>query len=177
MSSGNRQKIFNRVLLVSILVVVIVVTAYAFSRSTTVALPDYLNRCMPANGPFVYQSETQLVLNISGADVPVPAGIGINGSCLRPLSTVDRTGVIHIISDVDRNYTLGDFFLIWGNSGGPVYATFNQNQIFNYKADGVTHTISMDVDGSADDSFQNYVFHRNVGISTHNLIIIAITYI
>jgi len=159
--SRKRQKVFNRVVLAVVLVVFIVITAYAFTRSTTVSLPLYLNRCIPPAGPYAYQSSPQLLLNISGVDYTIPAGIGINGSCLRPLDTVDATGVIHIVTDVDRNYTLGDFFLVWGNTFGVNFATFNQNQVLTYRADGSTHTISMIVNGSPNYSFQNYVFPRN----------------
>ncbi len=165
---------FNRILLVSILVVVIVVTAYVFTKPAPVNLPDYLNRCIPGSGPYAYQSAPQLLLNISRVDYTIPAGIGINGSCLRPLSTVDATGVVHIVTDVDRNYTLGDFFLIWGNSRGPDFATFNQNQIFNYKVEG-SHTLSMIVNGQPNYSFQNYVFLRNATFR-HNPDLISITF-
>ena len=56
----------------------------------------------------------------------VPAGIGIpgpqqvvdgfveGGKCLYWLHTHDSTGVVHIESPVQRVYTLGQFFDVWG---------------------------------------------------------------
>jgi hypothetical protein len=173
-SDQRRQYYFNRLLLVGLLIVVIVVTAYAFSRPTTVTLPAYLDRCIPGGATLAYKSTPELLLNISGVDYPIPAGIGIVGTCLRPLSTVDTAGLIHIATDVDRDYTLGDFFLVWGNTYGPSFATFNSNQVLSYKAGG-SHTLSMIVDGRADNSFENYVFPRGANITT-NPDIIAITY-
>src|SRR5712692_9463229 len=162
----SRQKMFNRIVLVAILVVTVAITAYAFTRSTSVPLPPYLDRCIPLTGSYVYRSTPQLLLNISGIDQTVPANIGVAGSCIRPIFTLSATGVIHIVTDQDRNYTLGDFFLVWGNSYGPDFAKFNQNQIFSNPT-GNGHSLAMDVCIGSPPScvpnhdFQNYVFPRN----------------
>jgi hypothetical protein len=48
--------------------------------------------------------------------VTVPADIGINYEerFISPLHTHDRTGVIHVESDEVRDFTLGQFFDVWG---------------------------------------------------------------
>lgn len=48
--------------------------------------------------------------------VTVPADIGINYDerFISPLHTHDRTGVIHVESDEVRDFTLGQFFDVWG---------------------------------------------------------------
>ena len=48
--------------------------------------------------------------------VTVPADIGINYAerFISPLHTHDRTGVIHVESDEVRDFTLGEFFDVWG---------------------------------------------------------------
>jgi len=51
----------------------------------------------------------------------IPANIGFSSDCARPLHTHDDTGTIHVETDVNQNYTIADFFLIWGkifNSSG-----------------------------------------------------------
>jgi hypothetical protein len=55
-----------------------------------------------------------LILN--GAQVAVPADIGINYAArfISPIHTHDETGVIHVESDEVRDFTLGEFFDIWG---------------------------------------------------------------
>jgi len=42
--------------------------------------------------------------------------LGFN--CAEPLHTHDDSGQIHVESDTNRLYSVGDFFLIWGKSFG-----------------------------------------------------------
>jgi hypothetical protein len=75
-----------------------------------------------------YHIHGHLAVYIGGAARKVPAGIGIpgpqevqdgfvlGGKCLYWLHTHDATGIIHIESPVERVYTLGDFFDIWGRT-------------------------------------------------------------
>jgi hypothetical protein len=53
---------------------------------------------------------------IDGAAVSVPADIGINRSAgfISPIHTHDATGIIHVESPVVRDFTLGEFFDVWG---------------------------------------------------------------
>jgi hypothetical protein len=57
-----------------------------------------------------------LDLLIDGKPVIVPSGIGINqiARFISPLHTHDTNGVIHIESDQVRDFTLGQFFDVWG---------------------------------------------------------------
>jgi hypothetical protein len=71
---------------------------------------------------------------VNGAPRQVPAAIGIpgaqatntpsgpfiaSGTCFYWLHTHAPDGIIHIESPVQRTYTLGDFFDIWGQPLGP----------------------------------------------------------
>ena len=170
----KRQQTFNRIVLVAILVILVAVTAYAFTRPTSVALPGYLDRCVPLTGTFAYHSVPQLRITIFRQNLTIPANIGIQVNCVRPIHTFTPTGTIHIDTDVDRNYTLGDFFLVWGNTFGTQYATFNQNQIFNFRTDS-THTLTMNVNNQTNTDFQNLVFPKNSN-STSNPFQITIVY-
>jgi hypothetical protein len=51
-----------------------------------------------------------------GAPVAVPAYIGIPeiARCIYWLHTHTPDGIIHIEAPVDRSFTLGDFFAVWG---------------------------------------------------------------
>ncbi|HQU07712.1 MAG TPA: hypothetical protein PK539_01480 [Candidatus Paceibacterota bacterium] len=55
-------------------------------------------------------------ISINGNTVTVPAGIGINqiGGFISPVHTHDTSGIIHVESNVTRDYTLGEFFDVWG---------------------------------------------------------------
>ncbi len=82
-------------------------------------------RCQTSE-QLVYHIHVHLSLFLSGTQVAVPRGIGITpprrvqrhfvvgGGCFYWLHTHDSTGIIHIESPLQKTYTLGDFFAIWG---------------------------------------------------------------
>jgi hypothetical protein len=49
-----------------------------------------------------------------GLLVPVAPNIGIHKPAYSSLHTHDQTGVLHMESDVPHNFTIGNFFAIWG---------------------------------------------------------------
>lgn len=157
--------------IVGILIVVLVVGVYALvinSPHPKVSLPSYLDKCVVLELPG-YHSHPNLTIIISGYNYPIPAGLGIQGSCLKPLHVHEEPGVIHIEPDENRTFTLSDFFLTWGNwANNPTFATFNSTQIFSYKAGpGTNHLLSMTVNGSPDTTFQNHQFpHKAASTST-----------
>ncbi len=171
------QKNFNMVLLATVLVVIVVITAYAFTRQISVDLPPYLNRCLPLNGSYVYRSIPVLAINITGVPQQIPSNIGVDGNCFRPIFTLAPTGAIHIVTDVNRDYTLGDFFLIWGNTYGVSFSIFNRFQIFDYKTNQ-NHNLTMFINHrgqiSPDTSFENYVLPRDANDT--NIFLIGIDY-
>jgi hypothetical protein len=74
----------------------------------------------------LFHIHAHLAVYVDGIQEIIPAGIGIGtplefedgfvvgGSCFSWLHTHDETGVIHIESPIQRVYTLGNFFDIWG---------------------------------------------------------------
>ncbi|HEX3460046.1 MAG TPA: hypothetical protein VHT49_04005 [Acidimicrobiales bacterium] len=84
----------------------------------------------------VFHIHAHLAVYVDGALKLLPPGVGIgpplqfqqtsagpfvvSGTCFSWLHTHDSSGVIHIESPVQRIYTLGDFFDIWGQ---PLSAT------------------------------------------------------
>ena len=57
-----------------------------------------------------------LDININGKVVAVPAEIGIdaNGKFIAPIHVHDTSGIIHVESPTIQDFTLGQFFDIWG---------------------------------------------------------------
>jgi hypothetical protein len=49
-----------------------------------------------------------------GLLIPVAPNIGIHKPAYSSIHTHDQTGVIHMESDVPHDFTIGDFFYIWG---------------------------------------------------------------
>jgi hypothetical protein len=85
--------------------------------------------------PIIMHIHPQLSLLVNGTSVTVPAQIGIdpslwkdhsldnfgmqsmpemNMSGMAPLHTHDNSGIVHVESTVNRNYTLEEFLNIWG---------------------------------------------------------------
>lgn len=85
--------------------------------------------------PIIMHIHPQLSILVNGTSSSVPAQIGIdpamwkdhyldrfgmqsmpemNMSAMAPLHTHDSSGIIHVESTVNRNYTLGEFLDIWG---------------------------------------------------------------
>ena len=83
----------------------------------------------------IYHVHTHLTIFVNGVARLIPQGIGVTaprrsqqtpeglfvtgGTCFYWLHTHAADGIIHIESPVQRGYTLGDFFDIWGQSLGP----------------------------------------------------------
>jgi hypothetical protein len=132
----SRQNRLRALLAVAVLVAVALVTVAVISlaggRTTaqpvrgmaTGAVVDGI-ACQTSE-QVAYHIHTHLTIYVSGVRQVVPAGVGIpgpqqvvngfveGGKCLYWLHTHDTTGVIHIESPVQRAYTLGQFFDVWG---------------------------------------------------------------
>ena len=88
----------------------------------------------------LFHIHAHLAIYAGGKQELLPAGVGIgpplgiengfvvSGSCFSWLHTHDQTGVIHIESPINRVYTTGDFFAVWGqplaaSQVGPLHGT------------------------------------------------------
>lgn len=69
--------------------------------------------CLIANTPLLQHIHPALKIIIDGTQKPIPANIGL-ASCERALHTHDDTGTFHVEAQDKREYTLGDFFSVWG---------------------------------------------------------------
>ncbi len=124
----------------------------------------------------------------------IPANVGLGSNCIRPIHTHDGSGTLHVETDQNRDYTLADFFLIWGkvfNSSG-IFPSTQPLSSYPYLdrciPDGTTlvyhshptltiifkkdapSTIAMTVNGNPEPLLQNYVLPRNAAAN------IVITY-
>jgi hypothetical protein len=65
---------------------------------------------------YVYHWHTLLTIYSGGVQFTIPANVGITAGCLEPVHTHDTTGRIHIETTVNRLYSIGDFYIVWGRS-------------------------------------------------------------
>lgn len=96
-----------------------------------------------------------LRINILGNDYPIPANIGIGPNCTKPLHTHSgynpASGFvqIHVEGPVARDFSLGDFFYVWGQP-------FSSTQILSNVDDGTNH-VTMRVDGNPSTSYGSLI--------------------
>ncbi len=173
-AKARNQKRFNLVIVTLMLVATVIIAALALTHTASVTLPGYLNQCVPLDQKPVYISTPTMEIFINGQLFPIPAGIGVHSPCVRPINTrtTQDPEIIHIDAYENRTYTVGDFFLVWGETFGNQFALFNKDQLFFYKT-GNGHNITMSIDGFPSRLYENSPFARNANASSspYNVII------
>ena len=91
---------------------------------------------------------SDLKILIDGQETEIPANIGIESGIMRPLHTHDSSGEIHIEGPYQRDFTIGEFFEIWG-------MTFNSTCIFENCTD--KGELKMLVNGQENNEFNDHV--------------------
>jgi hypothetical protein len=86
---------------------------------------------LPQPSDTIYHVHARLRVYVDGKPVTVPANIGIDPSTgfLDSLHTHDTTGIIHMEAVRPYNFTLGQFFTVWG-------VKFTSSQLGAYKVGG-----------------------------------------
>ncbi|HUQ30281.1 MAG TPA: hypothetical protein VM103_02050 [Candidatus Paceibacterota bacterium] len=97
----------------------------------------------------VFHIHPTLEIVINGANVVVPANIGITPTCMTALHTHTADGIIHVEAPEKRDFTIGDFFAVWDK-------LFTKEQIFEYKADA-SHRVTIQVNGTVVDTYEQTV--------------------
>ena len=165
-----------------VIVLVIVVAALIYvnfrtpvSTTTSIDTTRFPFPCL-SNEQLAIHIHPWLTIDVDGKNVTIPAAIGIanpviqngvagSGSCFEPMHTHDSSGIIHIESATDINYTLADFFQIWNVTYGTVSfngtshpVVFNSTDILGYKADA-THKVVLLVDGTPSQQYGSLVLN------------------
>ena len=81
---------------------------------------------------FAFHIHTQFNITINNQSYPIPAGIGIiPNNCIYWMHTHDESGLIHIESPINKEFTLGQFLDIWNrfNSSDTVVQYITNNNI------------------------------------------------
>lgn len=121
--------------------------AFFFIRTVTVAPLDVTKVCLVTED---YHIHPHLTIIINGTEQIIPKGVGFaSPTCIRPLHTHEEDGVIHVEYEKQRDFTLGEFFRVWGQE-------FNRDQIFNYRR-GSRHDLILTVNGQPSDDWENLV--------------------
>lgn len=89
-----------------------------------------------------------LEIYIDGEKQLIPSNVGISPGVMRPVHTHDASGELHVEGPCVRDFTLGDFFDIWGKE-------FSSERIFDKKTDG--GELKMFVDGEESNEFRDLI--------------------
>ena len=98
-----------------------------------------------------FHIHADLKIVIDGRERTIPANIGIRPDCMNSIHTHDDSGKLHVEAPEKRDFTLGDFFAVWGEP-------FSKDQILDAKADA-TNSISMTVSGRDVATYEDTVLH------------------
>jgi hypothetical protein len=76
---------------------------------------------IPPGGKETFHIHAMLHIYVGGLLTPLPANIGLDAAkgVESSMHTHDSTGIIHMEAPHPYNYTLGDFFSVWGVKLGP----------------------------------------------------------
>lgn len=80
-----------------------------------------------------------LTITVNGEQILIPANIGLPNGMMRAIHTHDSSGKVHVEGTCPRDFTLGEFFDVWGQ-------TFTEECIMEHCIDE-THTLKMSVNG------------------------------
>lgn len=104
--------------------------------------------CLVPSVPIRQNFSVHLAIDIGGNAENIPDGIGVDSSCVSEITTIDNSGTINVKAQDDRQYTLGDFFAVWGQS---------------FYLPG--YNVRMAVDGKASNEMENLPLQKNQRIS------------
>ena len=114
---------------------------------------------------FKMHIHAHLDIFINGSAYTIPSDVGrIPDQCIYWIHTHDKKGIIHIESPENRNFTLGEFFDIWGQN-------FSNSQIFDNTVERSDNSaLSVYVNG---DKVSAESLYRQIIINAHDEIAIV----
>lgn len=112
----------NTTLITLATIAVVVIALVALSRTERSAVIE--ERSTLSNRDFAMICTTDMATKFhihpnlelirNGEPEPLQSDIGIRAGCMNPLHTHGTDGTIHVESPEPRDFTLGDFFAVWG---------------------------------------------------------------
>lgn len=126
------------------------------SHATYISKDDTYSSGNPA---VVINISLTINLNLGGSIFPVtiPINAGSTPTGNSTALATSSTGHIHFRSDAARTFTLADFFNHWG-------VNFNSSGVGQFIVLGNGHTLSMTVNGIANNQFDAYAVHNGDNI-------------
>jgi hypothetical protein len=138
--TGRRDWLWGVALVTVVLCVLFVVFFVALKGSSGKAIDTVDGVDCQVGEQLQYHVHAALEILVDGQPVTVPKNTGIRSNCIFWLHTHDDTGLLHIEAPEKRDFTLGQFFAVWGQ---PLSAT----QLLSSTVDA-SHKITATVNGT-----------------------------
>ena len=117
------------------------------TRSAAGPIDDVTTACVQHTGLGMHIHPNVRIV-IKGEEQTIPANIGIQPGCMRPIHTHDDSGTLHLEFPGEQDVRLGQFFAVWGK-------TFNKNCIFD-RCNSPEGTVKFFVNGQPNEEHENY---------------------
>lgn len=148
------DKTIAGIIILSVLVLGGIIASSSFSSDATTIARD---RCVDHTGISMHIHPV-VSITIDGAPYPIPANIGISNTCMKAVHTHDDSGAIHLEYPEQHDFTLGDFFAVWGQ---PLSAT----QVLDKTSNAYTFTVTADGEAVNDPASLVFKDKQNVAIT------------
>lgn len=94
-----------------------------------------------------YHIHPELSILVNGVEVSIPRNLGVAATGMTAIHTHDEKGIIHVEAPIKKDFTLGDFFAVWGKD-------FSRMKILDYVVDEKSE-IMVTVNGGRVDTYEN----------------------
>jgi len=96
-----------------------------------------------------YHIHPELSIVINGTPVAIPHNLGVGPTGMTAIHTHDEDGVVHVEAPIKKDFTLGDFFAVWGKD-------FSSTKILDNTVDEKSEIV-VTVNGQKVDTYENTV--------------------
>lgn len=113
--------------------------------------------CIDTTQPIRQSFTFHVSITIHGKPYIIPSSFGHDyGKCLHDIYVDDTSGTIHVETNGNEKFTLGDFFTVW-------HQTFDSHQIFSYQTNA-SNTLQVFVNGKPSTLYNHLPITPNADI-------------
>lgn len=97
-----------------------------------------------------YHIHPELSIVVNGDEVPIPLNLGVKATGMTAIHTHDEKGIIHVEAPIKKDFTLGDFFAVWGKD-------FSSTKLLDIAVNENTEIV-VTVNGQKVNTYENTIF-------------------
>ena len=147
----------NKILLAVAIVVILLLVAFLWlknvNKQAAIEIQDLTSREVAlrctTDMATQFHIHPQLRIYVDGREVFIPDDTGIAADCMRAIHTHKDRPELHVEAPIQKDFTLGDFFAVWGKD-------FSRSKLLdNVVNDGSSITVT--VNGEKVDTYENTI--------------------